>query len=48
VCIFAKWFDLDDALEVDDIRAVNAEKPRRIECGFEARNRLLLQVFLAA
>src|SRR6202034_2802075 len=46
--IFSEGLDFDDALEVHDVGAVDAEKARRIERRFEAGNRLLLQVFFAA
>src|ERR1700735_2708605 len=47
VSVLRVGLDLDDALQVDDVGAVNAEKTRRVERGFQARDGLLLQVLFA-
>jgi hypothetical protein len=47
VAIFTVRLDAGDALEVDDVRAVDAKKSRRVEGGFEAGDGLLFEVLLA-
>src|SRR5690242_18970860 len=45
--ILAVRLDFCHSFEIHDVRSVNPHKPRRVERAFQARYRLLLQVFLA-
>lgn len=46
--VFRIRLDLDYAVEIHDTAPVNANEPRRIENGFQTRDRLLLQILLMA
>src|SRR5260370_9841413 len=45
--VFAVGFDARHAFKIDDVRAVNAHEARSLQAGFQAGDRLLLQVFRA-
>src|SRR5580693_133083 len=47
VAVLGVRLDFDDALEIDDVGPVDAHESGGIKGGFQARNRLLLQVLFA-
>jgi len=47
VSVLCVRLDFDDALQVNDVGAMDAEKTRGIERGFKAGDSLLLQVLFA-
>ena len=47
MAVFAVGLDLGHSFQVDDVGAVDAHEARGIERGFQAGDRLLLQMFPA-
>src|SRR5215470_4253148 len=47
VCIFAVGLDLSEAIQIHDVRAVNAQESLRVERFFQVGESLLLEVFLS-